>query len=145
MDERTSTPSNPVLQKMGMPNCAATLGYEFLSVDHEAQSMRVRFQGTEAMLNPRGTIQGGFLAAMLDDVMGSMIFVLTNGTKGPVSVDLHSQYFAPAFPGPIIGEARIKHMERKTVFTEGELTNEAGQKLASAIQTQKLVSIREGG
>ena len=105
--------SGTVLDSIPQPSCAAFLGYEFLSVDHEARSMRVRFQGTDKMLNPRGGVQGGFLTAMLDDAMGSMIVVLTKGRKGPASVDIHTQYLRPAAPGPLTCDAEVVHRRRR--------------------------------
>ncbi|MEO0880633.1 MAG: PaaI family thioesterase [Pseudomonadota bacterium] len=132
-----------VLDYFPKPPCASLLGYEFVSFDRERQMMRVRFTGTPAMLNPAGSIQGGFLTAMLDDVMGSMLVVLTNGEKGPISVDLHTQFLWPAKPGLITGEARVRHMTNSTAFTEASLTSEDGDLIATAIQTQRLFPVRK--
>ena len=118
------------------------LGYRFQSVDREAKTMRVRFEATAEMLNPAGTVQGGFLVAMLDDVMGSMIVVLTDGGKIPASVDLHTQFLRPAKPGAFVGEARLIHMTNSTAFTEATLYDEAGKAAATARQTQRLFPAR---
>lgn len=134
--------SGTALDGWPMPNCARTLGYEFLSVDREAGVMRVAFTATEAMTNPRGGVQGGFLTAMLDDVMGSMLVVLTDGAKAPVSVDLHTQFLRPAAPGRLVGEARLRHSTGSTAFTEATLYNEAGEAVASAVQTQRLIALK---
>lgn len=144
MGEWTDKNSGTVLDEFPTPPCARLLGYEFLSVDHEAKTMRVRFQATPDMLNPAGTIQGGFLTAMLDDVMGSMMVVLTHGEKGPVSVDLHMQFLRPAKPGAYIGEARVMHTTNSTCFTEATLYNEAEEAVATARQTQRLFPLRRG-
>lgn len=136
--------SGTVLDDWPTPPCAKLLGYEFLSVDREAQSMRVKFIATPEMLNPAGSVQGGFLTAMLDDVMGSMLVVLTNGEKGPVSVDLHMQFLRPAKLGALIGEARVIHMTNSTAFTEATLFNDANEAVASARQTQRLFPVRRG-
>ena len=133
--------SGTVLDSIPQPSCAAFLGYEFLSVDHEARSMRVRFQGTDKMLNPRGGVQGGFLTAMLDDAMGSMIVVLTKGRKGPASVDIHTQYLRPAAPGPLTCDAEVVHMGKSTVFTRATLFDEAENIIAVATQTARLIDI----
>ena len=144
MDTEKPAPTDTALDSFPQPPCAKLLGYEFLSVDREAASMKVRFQATPDMLNPAGTVQGGFLTAMLDDVMGSMLVALTDGEKGPVSVDLHMQFLRPAKPGPFVGEARITHMTNSTAFTEATLCNEAGEAVATARQTQRLFPIRRG-
>ncbi len=128
-----------LLDKFEMPPAAKFLGFEFIELDRENMTMRVHFEATKHMLNPRGSIQGGFLTAMLDEVMGSMILALTQ--KGPASMDLHTQFLRPAHPGQILGEAKVTHLGKSTAFTEGTLFDEEGKKLAFAVQTQKLLTI----
>src|ERR1700738_820823 len=53
-----------------MPPCAKTLGIEFAAIDGERGTAEVKFEAKPEFLNPAGTVQGGFLAAMLDDTMG---------------------------------------------------------------------------
>ncbi len=130
------------LDMIPQPACAAFLGYEFLSVDREANAMRVAFQATEAMFNPLGGVQGGFLTAMLDDAMGSMVVVLTNGEKAPASVDIHTQYFRPAGAGRLICEAELVHMTKSTAFIRATLYNEAGEKIAAATQSARLFDFK---
>src|ERR1700742_3255710 len=49
------------------PPAAVTLGWEMIDVDPEAGTIEVAFTAGSQFLNPAGVIQGGFLAAMLDD------------------------------------------------------------------------------
>ncbi len=136
-----STSTGTALDAFPTPPCARTLGFKFLSLDRDAQAMRAEFQATDAMLNPRGTTQGGFLTAMLDDAMGFMIVALTNGEKAPASVDLHTQFLRPAPAGAYVAEARLKHMTGSTAFTEATLYGAEGDAVAAAVQTQRLFSI----
>lgn len=135
--------SGTILDQFPRPACTRLLGYEFLSVDRVAQSMRVAFDSTERFLNSAGSIQGGFLAAMLDDTMGSMVVVLTEGEKVPSSVDIHTQYLRPAMPGRLTCEARLNHATNSTAFIEATLYNEAGEAVASATQTARLFPFRK--
>jgi acyl-coenzyme A thioesterase PaaI-like protein len=50
------------------PPVAAALGWELVAVDPERGTIEVSFQACPEFVNPAGTVQGGFLAAMLDDV-----------------------------------------------------------------------------
>src|SRR5258707_563973 len=52
------------------PPAATLLGWELLAIDPEAGTIEVAFTAREQFLNPVGAIQGGFLAAMLDDTLG---------------------------------------------------------------------------
>lgn len=133
--------SGTVLDRFEMPPCAAFLGYEFVSVDRERRRMRVKFRGSPEMLNPRGGVQGGFLTAMLDDAMGSMVVVLTDGAKGPASVDIHSQFLRPVGAEEIICEAELVHLTRNSAFTRATLYNKDGEVVATASQTARLLDI----
>lgn len=137
----TLQPTGTPLDKVPQPGCAKFLGYKFLSVDAEAKTMRVAFTASKEMLNPRGTIQGGFLTAMMDDTMGSMIVVLTEGTKAPASMDLHTQFLAPAFPGALTCEAELVHLTKSTAFTRANLYNEKEELIATATQTARLFDL----
>lgn len=129
------------LDKFPMPGCAALLGYSLLSVDREKKSIRVAFEGTPQMCNPRGGVQGGILTAMMDDAMGSMIVILTDGAKAPASVDIHTQFFRPAEPQRLICEAELVEIGKTTAFTRAALYAESGKKIAAATQTARLLDL----
>ena len=81
------------------PPAAALLGWELVSVDPDAGTIEVAFTATEQFLNPAGVIQGGFLAAMLDDTLGpALVATLGPGQFAPTT-DLHVQFLRPARPG----------------------------------------------
>ncbi|MEO1014467.1 MAG: PaaI family thioesterase [Pseudomonadota bacterium] len=141
----SSGPTGTALDAFPAPPCAQLLGFKFLSLDRDAKTIRAGFEATEAMLNPRGMTQGGFLTAMLDDAMGFMIVALTNGEKAPASVDLHTQFLRPAPAGAYVGEARLKHMTNSTAFTEATLYDAQGEAVAAAVQTQRLFPIPKAG
>ena len=56
------------------PPCAKTLGIEFVQIDGERGTVEVKFEAKPDFLNPAGNVQGGFLAAMLDDTMGPALY-----------------------------------------------------------------------
>jgi acyl-coenzyme A thioesterase PaaI-like protein len=49
---------------------AVTPGWELLAISPEEGTIEVAFTAGGAFLNPAGVVQGGFLAAMLDETMG---------------------------------------------------------------------------
>ncbi|WP_444931973.1 PaaI family thioesterase [Microbulbifer sp. SSSA002] len=84
-----------------VPEGAKTLGFELISYSREAMEMKARFCAGESFLNPAGTIQGGFLCAMLDDVMGSaLVFSLPVGQFAP-TLELKAQFIRPAMIGSV--------------------------------------------
>jgi acyl-coenzyme A thioesterase PaaI-like protein len=56
--------------KLPLPRVAATLGMQITRVDAEAGVVEADFEGKPEFTNPVGNVQGGILAAMLDDTMG---------------------------------------------------------------------------
>ena len=133
--------SGTALDGFPMPPSASFVGYEFVEIDREAMTLKTRFTASEAMLNPAGTVQGGFLGVMLDEVMGSLVVILQEAKLRPATTDLHTQYFKPARPGALHGFARVTRMGRSLAFTEGTLTDPDGDVVAMAIQTARLISL----
>ena len=87
------------------PPAAILLGWELVAVDPEAGTIEVAFTASEQFLNPAGVIQGGFLAAMLDDTLGpALVATLGPGLFAPTT-DLHVQFLRPARPGRLTGTA----------------------------------------
>jgi uncharacterized protein (TIGR00369 family) len=84
------------------PPAAILLGWELVAIDPEAGTIEVAFTASEQFLNPVGAIQGGFLAAMLDDTLGpALVATLGPGLFAPTT-DLHVQFLRPARPGPLL-------------------------------------------
>ncbi len=117
------------------PSAAVLLGFRLLDVDPEAGTIEVAFQASDQFLNPAGTIQGGFLAAMLDDALGPALVATLGQNEWAPTANLHVQFLAPARPGPIIARARVVKRGGQIAFLAGELTDEDGNLLASAVAT----------
>ena len=86
-----------------LPPAAVTLGWELVAINPEEGTIEVAFIAGEAFLNPAGVVQGGFLAAMLDDTMGpALVSGLEPGDFAPTT-DLHVQFLRPARAGRLTG------------------------------------------
>jgi uncharacterized protein (TIGR00369 family) len=127
------------------PPAAVLLGWELVSADPDAGTIEIAFTATEQFLNPVGVIQGGFLAAMLDDTMGpALVATLGPGQFAPTS-DLHVQFLHPARPGRLTGRGRIVSRGKSVAFLAGELLGESGQIVAVATATAQIRDTRPGG
>jgi uncharacterized protein (TIGR00369 family) len=123
-----------------LPPAAATLGWELISVSPQEGTIEVAFTATEAFLNPAGVIQGGFLAAMLDDTLGpALVAGLSPGDFAPTT-DLHVQFLRPARPGRLLGRGRVVRRGRDVGFLAGELLDEEGAIVAVATATVQIRS-----
>ena len=125
-----------------MPPAAEVLGWKLVSIDPDAGTIEVAFAATEQMLNPIGLIQGGFLAAMLDDTMGpALVATLGPGLFAPTA-DLHVQFLRPARPGRLTGRGRVVRRGKDVAFLAGELADESGQIVAAATATALIRAAR---
>jgi uncharacterized protein (TIGR00369 family) len=126
--------------RVAAPPAAATLGWELVAVDPDAGTIEVAFTATEDFLNPFGTVQGGFLAAMLDDTLGpALVATLGPGQSAPTT-DLHVQFLRPVSPGRLVGRGRIVRRGRDIGFLAGELLDESGTVVATATATARIRS-----
>jgi uncharacterized protein (TIGR00369 family) len=100
---------------------------------------RVRFVPGHDTTNPAGLVQGGILAACLDDVMGPAVFSL--GREGFfVTVSMTVSFLGKAEPGhALVGEATVVRAGRRHLYIEAHLVRESdGVEVARATATSLL-------
>jgi uncharacterized protein (TIGR00369 family) len=121
-----------------MPASAATLGWELIAVSPEDGTIEVAFTAGPAFVNPAGVIQGGFLAAMLDETLGpALVAGLDPGDFAPTT-DLHVQFLRPARPGRLTGRGRVVRRGKDVGFLAGELLDADGVVVAVATATVQI-------
>ena len=128
-----------VLDNYPRPPCAELLGWHVLDARPADGWIKVGFEGRREFLNPAGFIQGGFLAAMLDDTMGPAMFIYSEGRMFTPTIELHVSYLAPARPGPLYGEGQVVQAGKSIAFLEGRLMDLSGTIVAKATATARLV------
>src|SRR5689334_3298764 len=133
-------PVATVLDTIPTPPCARLLGWRVLAAKPKDGWIKVGFDARWEFTNPAGYVQGGFLAAMLDDTMGPAVFVHTEGRYFPPTIDMHVSFLAPARPGRLVGEGRVLQLGKSFAFVEGELFDATGASLARATATVRLVA-----
>lgn len=107
--------------ELPLPKAAATLGAEITELDAEAGTITVQFQAVEAFTNPFGDVQGGFLAAMLDDTMGPALFFTLAKNEIAPTLEMKVNFIKAARVGPIVGHGRIVSRGRSVCVLEAEL------------------------
>ncbi|MFA5122871.1 PaaI family thioesterase [Zavarzinia sp.] len=124
-----------------VPECTRHLGFSPLHFDPAGRELEATFVGRPEFCNPRGVVQGGFQAAMLDDVMAVTLIMATEGRFVPPTLELKVSYFEPVMPGTIRARGRVLRLGRSIVFLEGDLLGDDGRSLARASATAKLLQI----
>jgi uncharacterized protein (TIGR00369 family) len=133
-DESMMTTQAPpsVFDNFPLPPASKLLGWTLRDVDTAAGTIEIGFTADERFVNPAGTVQGGFLAAMLDDTQGPALFAMTNGEVYAPTIDFTVSFVKAARPGRFVGKGRVVNLGRTVVFTEAELFDEAGELVARA-------------
>ena len=129
-----------VFTRLPAPPAAETLGWELITEDPDAGTIEIAFHPGEAFLNPQGSIQGGFVAAMLDDTMGPALVSKTDGACVPLSLDMNVTFIRLVRPGRVIGKGRVVSQGKTIAFLEAELFSEEGQLLARATSSARIVA-----
>lgn len=119
---------------------AGLMGWRLIEVDAAAGSMEVGFDGKPEFRNPAGFIQGGILAAMMDDAMGPCLVVHVGGRAFPSTIDLHTHYLRPVPVGPVSVKARVTKVGKSIAFLEAELFDGAGKLSARATASAALIA-----
>lgn len=123
-------PPPSVFDDFPLPPASKLLGWTLRAVDVEAGTIEIGFEADERFVNPAGTVQGGFLAAMLDDTQGPALFAMTRGAIYAPTIDFSISFTRPARPGRFVGKGRVISLGKTIVFTEAELFDAEGALVA---------------
>jgi uncharacterized protein (TIGR00369 family) len=102
-----------------MPGAGQLLGWEAQAL--RPGFARVTYRATPAFLNPQGNVQGGFLAAMLDDAMGPAAFTLLPADSFAPTLEMKVNFLRPASAGALTAEGSVVHQTRRFMRVEGKL------------------------
>jgi uncharacterized protein (TIGR00369 family) len=118
------------------PPCSETVGMKLVAVDQAKMTARYEFEAKAEFANPTGAIQGGFLAAMLDEAMSATAIIASNVTMNAPTLEMKISFLRPLFVGKASAEARILKWGKSTCFIEAELFDPDGKLVAKASATQ---------
>ncbi len=118
------------------PPCSETLGMQVTAVDQASMTSRYAFEARPEFANPSGAIQGGFIAAMLDEAMGTAAIIASNITMNAPTLEMKVSFLRPLFTGKASVEAKILKWGKSTCFIEAELFDPEGKLVAKASATQ---------
>src|SRR5881409_4045401 len=126
------------------PPAAELLGFDPIEIDESIGTIRVRFTARPEFANPIGAVQGGFLAAMLDDTLGPALQSTLEPDQFAPTLELKVNFIAPAKPGALIADGRVVARGGSIAFLAGELRTEDGTLIATATATARIVVPRSG-
>jgi len=117
--------------ELPLPKTVETLGVRFSNIDIEKRTAQMEFIGKTEFTNPSGNIQGGFVTAMLDDVMAVALAALLKKGEYAPTVNMNIQFLRPAQVGKFIGYGKVDKLGKKICYLSGSLEQD-GKVVASA-------------
>lgn len=112
-----------------MPPGARLLGREWIGTDESGHAV-IRFQAQVAFTNRHGTVQGGFLAAMLDSATGVCALANLSPDVTVVTRSLDTRFVRPAAVGVITARARVTEQTERDMVVQAELIDDKGVTVA---------------
>jgi len=120
---------------------AALLGRRVIGVDAETGEFVVSYEATASFTNRHGTVQGGFLAAMLDSATGLAVLSRLPADKTAVTTHLKLRFAAPARPGCLRVYSSIKSLTDRKALVIAALRTPEGDTVATAEAELRIVVI----
>jgi len=118
------------------PAGSRTLGLRMTRVSQAERLVEAEFDArADALANPMKQVQGGFLCAMLDEVMSVACMVASGMTHVAPTLEMKTSFFRPAMPGKLTGIGRVIRWGKTIAFTEGEIYDDQGRLVAKATGT----------
>tara|TARA_A100001037_G_C14919029_1_gene530770 strand:- start:15 stop:434 length:420 start_codon:yes stop_codon:yes gene_type:complete len=113
--------------------------FNFKLINYSQGKLELEGEFNDFSLNPDGSVQGGMMTAMLDDVTSLLIIIETKGRVYPASTDLHTMHHRPLIKGKVKARASIIKKGKKIATTRGELFDEKGQLATTLMHTSYLI------
>ena len=120
------------------PPVLTLLGSRIDTVDATAGTLSATYTARDDFRNPAGTVQGGMLGAMLDDLTASLVDATLVAGQGVATLGLTLSFLRPARVGTLQGEARLLRRGRDVCHVTGTLLQD-GKEVATAVAVCKIV------
>lgn len=78
---------------------------------------------TEELLNPFGAAHGGVVSALIDHALGAVCFPLVPRGSWPATQEFKLNFLAPARPGPMVAEATVVSLSKRTAIVRIDVEN----------------------
>jgi uncharacterized protein (TIGR00369 family) len=114
------------------PPASVLLGFEMLAFSVEQGWAEVAFTPKPSFANPVGSVQGGFVAAMLDDAMGVAASIHARFEKVVPTLQLNVVFLKPTPFERVIARGEVTRLGQNTCLLASTLRTAAGDVLATA-------------
>jgi uncharacterized protein (TIGR00369 family) len=88
-----------------------------------------------AALNPFGTIQGGYITVLIDEMLSTAIASVLEEGEWAMTAEFKVSFMRALSPGSWNGEARVQRRTRTLAFLDAQITDQAGTLAVTATST----------
>ncbi len=129
-----------IAEMMIRANAAATglpqyLGVQFL--EFQPGYLRAEMPVRSDLITPMGTLHGGVMAALVDHVLGCVLYPLMKPGQWAATTEFKLNYLAAVRGGKLVAESRVLAMTKRTAVVQVEVRND--ETLAAAAQGTLLI------
>lgn len=121
---------------------ARLLGREVVEVDQVDGTAVLRYTARPEFLNRHGTVQGGFLSAMLDSATAMALYAVLPPEQTAVTLQLDVSFVKPAKPGTFSATSRLITRDQRIAETSAELRDADGAVVATAVAKWRIIPRR---
>ena len=104
------------------------LGGHNIQWNADQTELEISYVALDSFTNPRGSVEGGMVCAMLDDVMGLFAYLANNQTPA-TTINLTMDFLRPCLVGTVLTKCRFIKQGKVILNIESE-----------AWQNQKLIA-----
>lgn len=112
-------------------------------VDVTPGGLRAEVEVTEELHTPFGNLHGGVIAALVDHVLGAVMYPVIEPGAWAATTEFKLNYLAPVTAGTLTAEAAVESMTRSTAVVRIDVSNE-GRAVALAQGTVLIKAPRAG-
>ncbi len=112
-----------------------------MGFDEASRCAFMEFTANDGMCHSGNIVQGGFVTGWLDSAMSHAAVRASQGTRSPATLEIKVSFFRAAHPGRVRAEGRVVRLGGSIAFLEGRLLDDAGEVIATASSTAKMVPL----
>ena len=109
--------------------------FNFKLVEYKEDYLELDGEFPDETLNPDGSVQGGMMTSMLDDVTALLLIIKSDATIYPSSTNLHSHHHRPLFKGKVTAKAFLIKQGKTIASVRGEIYDNKGRLATTLMHT----------
>lgn len=135
MEQKTITEEQKARAAASLHNNSFARMIGMRLVDIKPNEAVIEIEMRDELRQPHGILHGGVTATLIDTAMAFAVITCLTEQEKASTADLTVHYLRPHFEGKFSCTARVVKAGKRLLTVSGEVTNEEGKLLATALST----------